>query len=63
MSIEWIDPVKELDENKVIIRTLSPSETKEVNNRINEKIQQADRVSRLNEIRAVENSKYFCITF
>ncbi|NLV66429.1 MAG: hypothetical protein GXY14_02020 [Spirochaetes bacterium] len=54
---------KELDENKDIIKTFSSAETKEVNDRINEKIQKADRVSRRNESKAAENASKTFVTF
>lgn len=63
MSIDWSNPVKELDKDKVIIKTLTSTETKEVNNRINEKIQKADRVSRRNESKAAENASKAFVTF
>lgn len=63
MSIDWSNPVKELDKNKVVIKTLTSTETKEVNERINEKIQKADRVSRRNESKAAENASKAFVTF
>ncbi len=63
MSIDWSNPVEELDKDKVIIKTLSVEETKAVNDRINEKIQKADRVSRRNESIAAENASKAFVTF
>lgn len=63
MSIDWSNPVKELDKDKVIIKTLSVAETKAVNDRINEKILQADRVSRRDESKAAENASKAFVTF
>jgi hypothetical protein len=63
MSIEWSNPVKELDKDKVIIRTLSSEETRAVNDRINEKIQKADRISRRNESKAAESASRSFVTF
>jgi len=63
MCIDWANPVKELDENKVVIKTFTSAETKEVNDRINEKIQMADRISRKNESKAAENTSKAFVTF
>lgn len=63
MCIDWSNPVKELDENKVVIKTFTSAETKEVNDRISEKIQMADRISRKNESKAAENASKAFVTF
>lgn len=63
MSIDWLDPVGEMEKDKVIIQRFSSAETKAINDRINKKIQRADRVSRRNESIAVENASKAFVTF
>lgn len=63
MSVEWLDPVGELDKEDDIIKKFSSAETRAINNRIAVKIEKADRISRRNESIAVENASKAFLTF
>jgi uncharacterized membrane protein YfhO len=63
MSIDWSNPVKELDKDKVVLKSLSSVQTRKVNERIQQKIEKADRISRRNESKAVENASRAFVTF
>lgn len=63
MSIDWSNPVKELDKDKVVLKSLSSAQTRKVNERIQQKIEKADRISRRNESKAVENASRAFVTF
>jgi uncharacterized membrane protein YfhO len=63
MSIDWSNPVKELDKDKVVLKSLSSAQTRKVNERIQQKIDKADRRSRRNESKAAENASKAFVTF
>lgn len=61
--MEWKDPVKEIEKNKIITKAFTQEETREINERINNKIERANYTSRKNRTKAIIAADKACITF
>ena len=61
--MEWEDPIKEIDSNKIVIKTFTREQTREINQRINNKIDRANYISRKNSIKARIAADKAYITF
>ena len=61
--MEWKDPIQEIEKNKIITKAFTQEETREINERINNKIERANYTSRKNRTKAIIAADKACITF